>query len=364
LAVLQGMRKLRDLANASVLGSFLGLAVTLPLYYFYGIDGIVPAIILTSIASLLISWYFGRKVKTETIKVTRKIMFAEGKSMLIIGSVISVNGILALVTSYVMRIYINSRGGIADVGLYNAGFAIVNSYVGMIFTAMLTDYYPKLSSVVNDTKLFNQTINQQADIALLLIAPIISIFLVFIQIGVTVLLSTKFLAVEGMLIWAMLGVFFKTASWPIGFIFIPKGDSKLFFFSELAGNIYTFIFNIAGYYYWGLEGLGISFLIGYLIYYLQVSTIARLKYHFSFEPAFYRIFIVQFSLAVICFIIEKYLSIPYLKYPIGLLLIGISIWHSIKELNKRLNIKTLMASVKMKYGISFNSNDKRSDKTD
>ena len=45
LAILQGFRRLKWLANANVIGNTVGLGLTLPLYYFLGLEGIVPAII-------------------------------------------------------------------------------------------------------------------------------------------------------------------------------------------------------------------------------------------------------------------------------------------------------------------------------
>ena len=58
LALLQGLRKIKQLAKANVLGSFLGLCLSLPLYYWLGLQGIVPALILTAGISLVLSWYF------------------------------------------------------------------------------------------------------------------------------------------------------------------------------------------------------------------------------------------------------------------------------------------------------------------
>ena len=55
LVLLQGLRKLQDLAKANVLGSLIGLIITVPLYYLLGVRGIVPVIIITSIISLIFS---------------------------------------------------------------------------------------------------------------------------------------------------------------------------------------------------------------------------------------------------------------------------------------------------------------------
>jgi len=67
-------------------------------------------------------------------------------------------------------------GGVAQVGLYNAGFMIINTYVGLVFTAMATDYYPRLAGVANDVSKTNTTINQQIEIAIIILAPILTIF--------------------------------------------------------------------------------------------------------------------------------------------------------------------------------------------
>jgi O-antigen/teichoic acid export membrane protein len=354
LVILQGMRKFQHLAKASIFGSFFGLIITLPLYYWYGIDGIVPAIILTSLSSFLVSWFYGSKEKIENIKVSYKTTLIEGKGMLIMGFVLSINWLIVLGTSYIVRIYVSSKGGLGDVGLYSAGFSMVNTYIGMIFSAMLTDYYPRLSAVAHDNKQCKETVNQQTDITLLIFGPLICIFLVFIKLIIIVLLSRKFLAITDMLNWAMLGVFFKAASWPIGFIFIPKGNSKMFLFSEIFANAYMLLFNILGYLYLGLEGLGLSFLMGYIVYFIQVYIIARIKYQFSFAPSFYYIFIIPLLLAISCLISIKFIDRP-LNYIIGFVFIAISTWFSYKKLDKLIGIKNILQVAKNKF---FNKNIK------
>ena len=346
--LLRGMRQISYLAKAGMIGSILGLFTTLPLYYFYGIKGIVPAIIITSATSLLITWYFAKKLSIKPIYVSKARTIAEGKGMLKLGFMISLSGLITIAASYIVRIYISNTGGVDQVGLYNAGFSIINTYVGLVFTAMSTDYYPRLSAVAQSNEKSREVINQQAEIALLILAPVIMVFLVFINWVVIILYSTKFIPVNDMILYAALGMFFKAASWAIAFIFLAKGDSKLFFWNELITNIYLLALNIAGYYYWGLTGLGISFLIAYMLYLVQVFLVARIKYDFSFTPAFYKIFIPQLTLAFAGFLVVKLLGSPY-SYSIGLLLILISAWFSFKELDKRLDVKGIFNSIKNRF---------------
>lgn len=345
--ILQGLRRLKDLAKANMVGSALGLLVSVPLYYYLRIDGIVPGLIVTAVFTYLVAIYFGRKVDTVKVPLSFKELKLEGKGMMAMGFMLSMSGIMVLGESYAIRIFINNVGGVEEVGLYNAGIALISTYVGLLFTAMETDYYPRLSAVALDNTKANLLVNQQTEIALLILAPVLVGFLVFIDWVIIILYSNEFIAVNVMIYWAFLGMFFKVPAWVVGFIFIAKGKSKLFFWSELVSNLYLLGLNLVGYYYWGLTGLGISFLVSYILYLIQVYVIARMKYGFRFDGDFIKIFSIQFALALICFAAIKFVETPWI-YIIGVPIILISAWYSFKELDKRMNLKELLNNYRNK----------------
>jgi len=348
LVILQGMRKLQYLAKANIAGGVLGLFITVPLYFWYGIDAIVPVIILSSICSLLCSRYFSDKIKIEHIEVSIITTIAKCKNMLGVGFFIAMNGLVGMGTAYIIRIYISNFGGLADVGLYIAGFTIINAYTGLIFNAMTTDYYPRLAAVAHSNSLCKQTINQQAEIAILILGPILLVFLIFIKWIIILLYSNKFVAISDMIYWAALGMFFKASAWSVGIVFIAKGNSKLLFLNDLLLNIYTLALSVIGFHFWGLKGLGISFMICYILNLIQVSLVSKMKYDFVFLPAIVKIFTIQFILAISSFVAVKFLRDPY-PYLVGLVLIGISTWYSYRELDKRLDLKSIYYKYKPNY---------------
>jgi O-antigen/teichoic acid export membrane protein len=339
--LLQGMRKLKNLAKANMIGAFSGLLISIPLYYFLGIRGIVPAIVFTSASALVISWFFARKIPVQKVFVSAASTIKEGKNMLQMGFMVSISGLINIGASYIVRVFISNHGSVKDVGLYTAGFAIISTYVGLVFTSMGTDYYPRLSALAIDNKKSTQLINQQAEVALLVLGPILSIFLIFVNWIVILLYSTKFVSVDGMIHYASLGMYFKAVSWAIAYIFLAKGASKIFFWSELAANIYLLVFNLIFYYFLGLTGMGISFLIGYIIYFVQVLFIAKIKYSFYIGRDLMKIFVIQVLIGVLCFFCIKFILKPW-AYICGAIFIGISIKYSYVELNKRLNLLQLL----------------------
>lgn len=348
IVVLQGLRRIQQMAKASVIGAAVGLIFSIPIYYNYGERGIVPAIILSSIVSLLLSWYFSSKVKLPQVPMHREAITTEGREMLTMGFLLSMSGLITLGASYLVRIFISNQGGVEQVGLYNAGFAIINTYVGMIFTAMGTDYYPRLSAVAQDKILANKTISEQAEISLLILAPILIVFLVYIKWVVQLLYSSQFIMVSGMIHWAALGMFFKAVSWAIAFLFLARSASKVFFWNEFFTNIYLLVLNIVGYYIGGLDGIGVSFLAGYLIYMFQVYLIAKTKYAFSFKKSFMKIFGIQLLLGVITFASIKLIIGP-VSYIVGSLLFLVSTCYSYFELDNRLGLKNIVNGYVAKF---------------
>lgn len=336
-AILQGMRKLKYLAKSNVLGSLLGLLISIPIYFFFGIRGIVPTLILNTLTSLTLSYYFSRKIKISNLNVSVSEIFQEGKEMLQMGIVMSLNSLFTVGVAYLIRIFIVRIGGTEEVGLYTAAYAIINTYAGMVFTAMGTDFYPRLASVNIDNKLCNKMVNQQAEIAVLILTPFLLFFLLVAPKAITILYSNRFIPIEGFLEWASLGMLFKATSWTIGFLYLAKQDMKVFIINEVVANIILLTCNLLGYYYYGLDGLGIAFTFSYCIYLGIVFFIARRRYSFSLNSSFLKLKIVQLTFLICTFVLVYRNKGFYTSLLVFLLLIICSIY-SLYQLNKRIGI--------------------------
>src|SRR6185437_16196278 len=200
---------------------------------------------------------------------------------------------------------------------------------------------PRLSIVSHDNVKCKQEVNQQAEIAILILAPMLTAFLVFIHWAVVFLYSKRFLGVVDMIHWATLGIFFQAISWSLGYVLLAKGVSKVFFWNELAAISYLLGLNILGYYFMGLTGLGVSFLVAYFLYFIQMHIVCKKLYGFSIDKTTMKIFTIQFCIAVFCFIADYFFSKIWI-YSVGTVLIFVSGYYSWVELNKRIPIKQMI----------------------
>ena len=336
ITILQGLRKVKLIALSSLIGAIFGLLFSVPLYYFFGAEGIVPALVATSMAAVFTSWYFLRKAQITIVKVNFITVKKEGIEIIKLGFLVSLTFIFPALIAYVLRLFIANVGNIEDVGLYTAGFAIVGTYVGMVFSAMSTDYYPSLSEVANDNIKCTEKVNQQILVSILILAPILTILIVFIKLGIIILYSAKFLGTVKMIQWASLGVFFQAFSFCIAYLFLAKGDLKVFFWNELIPCFYMLIINCFSYYIWGLEGIGISFLVGYFFYFIQVYIVAKKRYGFNFDAYILKICATHLAILILTFLIVYNLN-PFVQYTAGLLIITFSIIFSVRTMEKKIS---------------------------
>lgn len=335
--LLRGIRRIKDLARANISGSVAGLLVAIPIFYFYGIEGVVPAIIATSVTTYLVSLYFRNKVEIKTIKLSLKDTVSGGRQMVSLGITLTVTALLSAGIRFVLNAYISKVGSLDDLGIFNAGNSIITGYVGMVFTAMGTDYYPRLSGVISNPKEWKNVVNQQAETIVLILGPILTFILFSAPILIRILLSTEFLASLDYITWASISVLLRAISWVSGFILISKGDNKLFLYTQVASQIWFLSLDILLYNLYGITGLGISLIISYLLSVALMFYVLKKKYKFILSGATYKLSVVYLILLGITVAFISIWGYPRAYYVAALTFIVSSII-SIKGLNSRMDL--------------------------
>ncbi len=341
LVVLQGLRRLNYLAKANVIGSFLGLAVSLPLYLIWGIDGIVPSIVLSSLLLLLRAAYFARKVGLPTPNITWREAVEQGRGMVELGVVMALAGFIGVGANYLIRIYLTRHSGIEVVGLYNATYTIAEGYVGLVFTAMATDYYPRLAAINKDNAACSALVNEQGEMSLLILLPAVMALITLSTPAVWLLYSRDFLPIVPMLQWALLGVLAKAAVFSFDYIYVAKGDKKVFLLSELLSYGMILVATLVGYYYMDLEGAGMGYMVGYLLSLVQTVWINHALYGITMSRELCTIFVWSMLWAGANLYVMHYVG-GVVGYVVSGLLLLLATVYSYRELNKRLDIAQLI----------------------
>lgn len=345
VALLQGTFHYKDLAKCSLIGNFLSLIFTVPLYYFLREDGIVPALIVASLITLYFSWQASRRVTYHYVKLPFRELFAEGRGMLTLGVVLALGSLIGNLSSYLMNIFISHSGSVSDVGLYTAGTTIANSYIFLVMSSMSTDYVPRLSALNGNIEAQNDAINKQTELLTIILLPLLVFFMVFSKEMVLLLYSSEFVVISPMLELFMLGMLFQAFTWCLSYAVVARGDKKLFLLTEIYNFVISMVIKVIGFYIAGLIGIGVAFIIDYIFELLLIYYVCRKKYLFRLSSESSRIIGSAVLLCFISLMVVQFTS-SYIRYISGVCFLVFACFYSIRELNKRVNLKAIISKFK------------------
>ena len=337
LSLLQGMGEVKRLAKSSIVGGLTGLLGGIPMYYFWGYRGIVPAIVLLSVTTFLFYYFsFKRSIPYEKLSFALKEHRPLIKKMISLGMILMLGSLAGTFTNYLINIIIRYYGSIDNIGLFQAANSITNQYVGIIFSALALDYFPRLSAISSDLEKMNKVVNRQCEIVILIMAPLVILVLLTTPLLIRLLLAETFIVVTPLVQWLALGVFLQGITFPLSYLYIANENKKIYFWLEIVlSNVLWLACSFIFYYYFSLIGLGISLVVRTGIDIFITYFICFRFYGFNFFIKTIKSILICMCLVVAGFIFTQFLpsvSILALSIILGLSLVYssailIAQWH-------------------------------------
>lgn len=335
MALIQGMRRIGDIARVNLLAALCGTVNAVVLYAAFGMRGIVPALISAAAFQLAFSWHFARRVPIAKVIVPWSESIRDAGGMVRLGLVFMWTGLLASGVNYVTVTFITQQFGLHGAGLFSAGFALSGVVINFILAAMGADYYPRLTGAAHESALFRQLVNEQTEVGVLLALPGLIATMTLAPWVIRLFYTSEFVPAVTLLHWFILGCFGRVVAWPLGFVMPALGKDKWFLISETGGHLLHLALVLAGLHLFGLTGVAVAFFVVYLAYTIAVLSIARhlVGFRWSRESAL----LIAYSCATLlgCFIAVNVLDLwPATLAGIAATL-AVSV-HNLRQLAKRL----------------------------
>lgn len=266
LALLQGLRRLKDLASAQVWGSLFGAIASITIVYLLKEKGIPLYMVLIAAFSILTSWWYARKINVANVSLPRDSFFIEAKGLLSVGFAFMIAMVLGTATGYITRLILISELGIESVGIYTASWTLASFYVGIMLNAMGTDFFPRLTAVNKDNNALNKLVNEQTLAGMLFSIPGILFTITLSPIVLNLFYSASFKEGADLIRWLIASLGFRIISWPLGYILLAKGLSRIFITTEIVFNSISIILIYLFIKLFGLNGIGMAYVLNYIIY--------------------------------------------------------------------------------------------------
>ena len=277
LAVLTGLHKLRKLAIVSVLHVVAGIVTTIPVYYLFGMDGVVPALVLLFVVQALIVVLFSYKEVRPHFCFSCDFLKG-GSRMLKLGFTFVLAGVVVHATQLTIQSYLNSTGSLEVVGLFSSAHAFMMTYAGVVLASMSNDYFSRLASVFSNYAERLQTVRSQIDVVVPLCLPLSIGMMVLMPVLVPLLLSGKFVAMIPMAQVIMASLIYRGMHQPLAYMSLSAGDSKMFFVIETASSILLLPMVMVGYSQYGLIGIGWAIFLSNLLDLVFVTVCMKWRY--------------------------------------------------------------------------------------
>ncbi len=307
LALLQGLRKIGNMAFANVLTAFFGTLLSIGLYIWLGIRGVVPAMLALALIQLINTSFFANRISTEkeVIQIPWLESMKEATPMLRLGLTVMWSSAMTSLVAYISNALITQHINLAAVGINSAAFALSGMFVNFVLNAMGSDYYPNLSRAKSDKQAMNQLVNEQTEIGILLTIPGVLATLSFAPWIIRAFYSSEFLPAASLLEWYVLGCLIRVIQWPMGFLQLVSSNARWFLVTQTTLNGLHLAFIWIGIHWFGLKGVSIAFFALYCVSLWIILLVARHLTGFTWNSGNLKIFLRLIPLIAVNFLLDK-----------------------------------------------------------
>lgn len=277
LTVLRGLQQMKTIAGVSVLHVVLGVLTTIPLYYIWGMDGIIGALVLMTLSLAIVTMIYSYRIHPPKFCFV-KAFLAKGRQMLVLGMSFVIAGFIANLGKLAVKAYINVNGSLDDVGLYSAGLTLTLMISNVVFASLENEFYPRLSSIFTDKTQRYLAIVRQMKVGLAIITPITVVAIVLMPWIVPILLSDEFSTIVPMAQIASLGLIFRALYLPAALVPMAAGESKIYLLLQAVSYVSFVPAVILGYHFGGITGTGIGLLVNHFMDVVVNMAVLKWRY--------------------------------------------------------------------------------------
>ena len=192
-------------------------------------------------------------------------------------------------------------------------------------------------------------VNQQTEILVLILSPLIMLLILSAPLAIRALLTSEFLATERMVRFLGMAGIFKALCFPMDYIAYAKGDTNYIFWVESVwGCAKTFTIMALFYYFLGLNGLGYGALVTSIVDVIVCLILIPWRYGFRFTRKTINLIIITTLMATIC-LLGSLIPSMLEKYAVMGVSTTICFVYCFVQLNKRMDLRAIISRIKNRH---------------
>ena len=299
IAIIQGSGHYGKLAKLNIISSAGSMLPVLLILIWWKERGIVPSLILGGALSLIITWGFSRYIKFNKYRLSAKEFYQGVRPLLSLGFVFMLTGLIWVGKDLIVRTMITKSYGLSATGIYQSAWGVSGLFVNFVLKAMGMDFYPRLTSMINNHAEMRRCVNQQMEIGVLLALPGVMGTITCAPFVLNLLYTSKFQSASGILAIMSCGVFFKVISYPINTIQLAKGDAKGFGIIGMGMGILEIALTIPMLLSFGLIGAATAYAISSFVHIIIMAFVGKKMIDYRFDKNSKKLLLYCYLLIII-----------------------------------------------------------------
>jgi len=283
IALLNGLRRIRSLALLKVLSAILATCLCIAALLSNSTLKIQLFIIAVPFANLAVGHLLVWTIRRNLTGGRGVGVLPQIRKMAVQGAPLMLASLATILAQLAVRSLVQVNLGSAALGHFEASWMISMTYLGFVLGAMATDYFPRLSAAIADPVAASRLVNEQTEVALILIGPVLIVLMAFAPLVINLLYTAEFHEAAGILRWQIFGDLLKIISWPLSFVLLALGLSRTYLCVEAvaAAVFVAVVASLLGSV--GINSTGIGFLAIYLVYAPLVLVVAYKRIGFRWS---------------------------------------------------------------------------------
>lgn len=206
------------------------------------------------------------------------------RRLVVTGLILMAGGLAGTAAGFAINAFVRAYGDIDNVGLYQAASSLTNQYLGIVFSALAMDYFPRLSAAMNEHSKMLTVVNRQTEIVMLIATPLALALIWSAPWVIKLLLTDEFFVIIPLMRWLGMGILLQAVVFPLGYILLAGNNRRVYVWVEIViDNLMWIALSMGLYYMYGLIGLGVSMMARSMINIGVAYGVTRSYYGFRYD---------------------------------------------------------------------------------
>lgn len=305
-AIVNGTRRVTDHARITVLSGIVSTVMSIFLITVLGEKAVPLVVISTPLCMYLIAEVYVGRAEFRGVRPHSKELITIWVKLARLGAAVMLSGLVVSGAQLVIRAEIQSKLGAVALGMFTAGWVISQNYIGFLYSAITTDYYPRLSQAIAKSDPISELINDQTRIGLMISGPLFVLLAGFAPFLLALLFTAEFEAGSRLLRVLVIGDILKVVEYPLSFALLAHGSGRAYLISRIFGSIVFVCVALVLIPIIGAIGAAWGYLGMHLAYFPVLAFLVHRRIAFRLDKGLVASVLLTFAAVVLILVCAKY----------------------------------------------------------